>query len=234
MLDIKNLYVNYGHIKVLHDLNINIKTNETVALIGSNGAGKTTLMNTISGIKEISEGNITYKDTDITNFTPKQRVEYAMAHVPEGRAIFKGQSVAVNLELGAYRLSDSNQIKRNFDFAYSTFPILYEKRNLLSGNLSGGQQQMLAIARALMSNPDLLLLDEPSMGLAPIIIEEIFKFIEKLKKTQLTIFLVEQNSNFALSVSDKAYIIENGKIVLSGESSELLKNPKVKEAYLGI
>lgn len=235
VLTISNLDCNYGHIKVLKDINIQINKSEIIALIGANGAGKTTLMKTISGLKEQDSGNLLYKENiDISQMPPEKRVKLGIAQVPEGRELFKSLSVKDNLMLGAYVRRDEKGIKEDLDFVYEKFPILYEKKELISGNLSGGQQQMLAIGRALMSKPDLLLMDEPSMGLAPVIVEEIFAFIEELKKLRLTVFLVEQNSFFALSISDRGYVLENGKIVLSDLSSNLIKDQRVKQAYLGM
>ena len=235
VLNINNLDCNYGNIHVLEDININIHKGEIVALIGANGAGKTTLMRTISGLKKQNKGSIIYKDNiDITKTAAEKRVKLGIAQVPEGRELFKSLSVYDNLMLGAYIRKDKKEIAKDLDFVYDKFPILLEKKDIISGNLSGGQQQMLAIGRALMSKPDLLLMDEPSMGLAPVIIEEIFAFIEELKKLHMTIFLVEQNSYFALSISNHAYVLENGKIVLSGNSKDLIKDKRVKEAYLGM
>lgn len=235
VLNISSLDCNYGHIEVLKDINIQINKSEIIALIGANGAGKTTLMKTISGLKEQNKGNLLYKENiDISLMPPEKRVKLGIAQVPEGRELFKTLSVKDNLMLGAYVRRDEEGIKDDLDFVYEKFPILYEKKELISGNLSGGQQQMLAIGRALMSKPDLLLMDEPSMGLAPVIVEEIFAFIEELKKLRLTVFLVEQNSFFALSISDRGYVLENGKIVLSDLSSNLIKDERVKEAYLGM
>jgi branched-chain amino acid transport system ATP-binding protein len=235
VLEIKNLDCNYGHIHVLQNINLNVKRGEIVALIGANGAGKTTLMRTISGLKEQDKGDIIFKENiTITNTEPERRVKLGIAQVPEGRELFKSLSVEDNLMLGAYTRNDKEEIVKDLAFVYEKFPILLEKKNLISGNLSGGQQQMLAIGRALMSKPDLLLMDEPSMGLAPVIVEEIFAFIEELKKLHMTVFLVEQNSYFALTISDRAYVMENGEIVLSGNSSDLIKDPRVKEAYLGM
>lgn len=235
VLEIKNLDCNYGHIHVLQNINLNVKRGEIVALIGANGAGKTTLMRTISGLKEQDKGDIIFKENiTITNTEPEKRVKLGIAQVPEGRELFKSLTVEDNLMLGAYTRNDKEEISKDLAFVYEKFPILLEKKNLISGNLSGGQQQMLAIGRALMSKPDLLLMDEPSMGLAPVIVEEIFAFIEELKKLHMTVFLVEQNSYFALTISDRAYVMENGEIVLSGNSSDLIKDPRVKEAYLGM
>lgn len=235
VLSISNLDCNYGHIKVLKDINLQINKSEIIALIGANGAGKTTLMKTISGLKEQDSGNLLYKENiDISQMPAEKRVKLGIAQVPEGRELFKSLSVKDNLMLGAYVRRDEKGIKEDLDFVYEKFPILYEKKELISGNLSGGQQQMLAIGRALMSKPDLLLMDEPSMGLAPVIVEEIFAFIEELKKLRLTVFLVEQNSFFALSISDRGYVLENGKIVLSDLSSNLIKDERVKQAYLGM
>lgn len=235
LLNITNLDCHYGNIHVLQDINLDIHKGEIVALIGANGAGKTTLMKTISGLKEQNRGTITYKDNiTITKIAPEKRVKLGIAQVPEGRELFKSLSVFDNLMLGAYTRDDKEAIKKDLSFVYEKFPILLEKKEIISGNLSGGQQQMLAIGRALMSKPDLLLMDEPSMGLAPVIVEEIFAFIEELKKIHMTVFLVEQNSYFALSISNYAYVLENGKIVLSGKSEDLIKDPRVKEAYLGM
>lgn len=235
VLEIKKLECHYGNIQVLHDIDIEVKKGEIVALIGANGAGKTTLMRTISGLKEQNGGSITFKDNiDITKMMPEKRVKLGIAQVPEGRELFKTLSVEDNLMLGAFTKDDQSQIKESLEFVYEKFPILLEKKEIISGNLSGGQQQMLAIGRALMSKPDLLLMDEPSMGLAPVIVEEIFAFIEELKKLHMTVFLVEQNSFFALNISNRAYVLENGKVVLSGDSSDLIKDDRVKEAYLGM
>lgn len=235
VLEIKNLDCHYGHIHVLQNINLDVRKGEIVALIGANGAGKTTLMRTISGLKEQNKGEIIFKENiTITDTEAEKRVKLGIAQVPEGRELFKSLSVEDNLMLGAYTREDKDGIKKDLEFVYEKFPILYEKRNLISGNLSGGQQQMLAIGRALMSKPDLLLMDEPSMGLAPVIVEEIFAFIEELKKLHMTVFLVEQNSYFALTISDRAYVLENGEIVLSGNSCDLIKDPRVKEAYLGM
>ncbi len=235
VLEIKKLDCHYGNIHVLQDINLNVKRGEIIALIGANGAGKTTLMRTISGLKEQNKGDIMFKENiDITDAAPEKRVKLGIAQVPEGRELFKSLSVEDNLLLGSYTRNDKEEIKKDLEFVYEKFPILYEKKDLVSGNLSGGQQQMLAIGRALMSKPDLLLMDEPSMGLAPVIVEEIFAFIEELKKLHMTVFLVEQNSYFALTISDRAYVLENGEIVLSGDSKDLIKDPRVKEAYLGM
>jgi len=235
VLNIEKLDCHYGHIHVLQNINLEVHKGEIVALIGANGAGKTTLMRTISGLKEQNKGEITYKDNiTITDTAPEKRVKLGIAQVPEGRELFKSLTVEDNLMLGAFTRDDKDGIQKDLDFVYEKFPILLEKKDLPSGNLSGGQQQMLAIGRALMSKPDLLLMDEPSMGLAPVIVEEIFAFIEELKKLHMTVFLVEQNSYFALTISDRAYVLENGEIVLSGNSADLVKDPRVKEAYLGM
>ncbi len=235
ILNIKKLDCHYGHIHVLQNINLEVHKGEIIALIGANGAGKTTLMKTISGLKEQNKGEIIYKENiPISDASPEKRVKLGIAQVPEGRELFKSLSVEDNLMLGAYVRNDKEGIKKDLDFVYEKFPILKEKKDLLAGTLSGGQQQMLAIGRALMSKPDLLLMDEPSMGLAPVIVEEIFAFIEELKKLHMTVFLVEQNSYFALTISNRAYVLENGEIVLSGESKDLLKDPRVKEAYLGM
>lgn len=235
VLEVESLDCNYGNIHVLQNINLEVHRGEIVALIGANGAGKTTLMRTISGLKEQTKGKIVFKDNiSISNSEPEKRVKLGIAQVPEGRELFKSLTVEDNLMLGAYTRNDNDEVKKDLEFVYDKFPILYEKKDIISGNLSGGQQQMLAIGRALMSKPDLLLMDEPSMGLAPVIVEEIFAFIEELKKLHMTVFLVEQNSYFALTISDRAYVLENGEIVLNGDSKDLVKDPRVKEAYLGM
>ncbi len=235
LLKLSKLDCHYGNIHVLQDINLEVKKGEIVALIGANGAGKTTLMKTISGLKEQNKGEIIFKDNiHITNTPAHKRVQLGIAQVPEGRELFKSLSVKDNLMLGAYTRNNKKEIEKDLNFVYEKFPILFEKKDLSSGTLSGGQQQMLAIGRALMSKPDLLLMDEPSMGLAPVIVEEIFSFIEELKKINMTVFLVEQNSYFALTISNRAYVLENGQIVLSGDSKKLLDDPRVKEAYLGM
>jgi len=232
ILNIENLSCYYGKIRALEELSLSIDEGETVALIGANGAGKTTLLRTISGLNPSKEGSISYNGEDITTLSSDMRVRSGIAQVPEGRGLFSILSVEDNLMLGAYTRGDAN-IKSDLDSIYSRFPILKEKKDEYAGTLSGGQQQMVAVGRALMSRPKLLLLDEPSMGLAPIIVDDIFAVIEELRRGGTTIFIVEQNAFLALKHSDRAYVLENGKVVSSGKSSDLLSDDSIKEAYLG-
>ena len=232
MLKIENLSCNYKQIIALSDVNLHINRGEIVSLIGANGAGKTTLLRAISGLKKINSGKIIYENKDITKLESHDVAKLAIAQIPEGRGLFSILSVEENLRLGAYT-RDDNEIENDIEKLYTMFPILKEKYKQYAGTLSGGQQQMVAVGRALMSKPKLLLLDEPSMGLAPIIVEEIFATIRKLRDEGTTIFVVEQNAFLALSTTDRAYVLENGKIVMSGKSLELLNDERVKEAYLG-
>ena len=232
ILAIENLYCNYNQIIALQDISIKIQKNSIVALVGANGAGKTTLLKTISDLHSPKKGQIFFNNQNITKLKSNKRVKLGIAHVPEGRGLFTTMNVEENILLGAYSRSDK-EIKDDIKNIYKQFPILEEKKKEYAGTLSGGQQQMVAVARALMSRPKLLLLDEPSMGLAPIIVEEIFATIKKLKNLGTTVFLVEQNANLALKISDYAYVLENGKIALRGDSDKLLNDQKVKEAYLG-
>ena len=233
LLKIKNLSFSYGQILALKDINIEVKKGEIVALIGANGAGKTTLLKVLSAIEMHKIGNIIFKGEDISKTNSVVRVKKGIAQVPEGRGLFNILSIEDNLLMGAY-LRDDKEIENDIEFIYELFPVLREKKDHYAGTLSGGQQQMLALGRALMSRPELLLLDEPSMGLAPIIVDDIFEVIENLRKKGTTIFLVEQNAYLALEISDRAYVLENGEIVMSGNSSELIDDKKVKEAYLGM
>ena len=233
ILKIENLSFSYNQIEALRDINLEVNQGEIVSLIGANGAGKTTLLKVISAIESVNRGRIYYKDSDITGKDSVYRVKNGIAQVPEGRGLFSVLSIEDNLLMGAYTRGDE-EIKEDLEYIYTLFPVLKEKRDHYAGTLSGGQQQMLAVGRALMSRPELLLLDEPSMGLAPIIVEDIFEVIENLKSKGTTIFLVEQNAYLALSVSDRAYVLENGSIVMSGDSKELIGDDKIKEAYLGM
>lgn len=232
ILKIENLCCNYNQIIALEDVSLDINKGEIVALIGANGAGKTTLLRTISGINKPKSGSITFNGEDITKHESEKRVKEGIAQVPEGRGLFSILSVEQNLKLGAYTRSD-DEIEEDLEKVYKRFPILKEKKDDYAGTLSGGQQQMVAVGRALMSRPTLLLLDEPSMGLAPIIVEEIFAVIKELRDAGTTVFVVEQNAFLALKSSDRAYVLENGHIALSGNSSDLLDDNRVKEAYLG-
>lgn len=232
MLKIKNLNVYYGAIHALKSINIEIREGEIVTLIGSNGAGKTSTLKAISGIIPCKSGTIEFEGKDITNAQPHKLVYAGIGHVPEGRRIFSELTVMENLELGAYTRKDK-EVKSDFEKVFEKFPRLKERRKQDAGTLSGGEQQMLAIGRALMSRPKLLLLDEPSMGLAPIVVRQIFSTIKEINKSGTTILLVEQNANMALSIADRAYVIETGQIVNSGAAEDIKQNEDVKKAYLG-
>ncbi len=233
ILKITNLNFSYNQIEALRDINIEVNRAEIVSLIGANGAGKSTLLKVISAIEEAKNGNIYYKGKDITKKDSVYRVKEGIAQVPEGRGLFSILSIEDNLLMGAYVRTDG-EVKEDLEYIYTLFPVLKEKKDHYAGTLSGGQQQMLAVGRALMSRPELLLLDEPSMGLAPIIVEDIFEVLQTLQSRGTTVFLVEQNAYLALSVSDRAYVLENGSIVMSGDSKELIGDDKIKEAYLGM
>lgn len=235
MLEIKDLQVNYGVIPALRGITLNIRQGEVVALIGANGAGKTTALRTISGLKRPVSGSITFDGEDLTTVPPYKIVGKGIVQAPEGRGIFPNLSVMENLYIGAYLRKDKVEIEKDAQWAYSIFPRLYERKKQSAGTLSGGELQMLAIARALMMKPKLLLLDEPSMGLSPIMVNEIFHTIKILNtENAVTVLLVEQNAKKALEVSHRAYVLETGTITIEGRSSELLKNSDVKKAYLGI
>ena len=233
MLTVENLASRYGRIEVLHGVSLNVEAGEIVTLVGSNGAGKTTLLRAISGVQPISAGTIRFAGHTIDGLQAHHRVARGIAQVPEGRQVFAPLSVEDNLQLGAFTRTDK-EIRVDLDHVYSTFPALAERRTTVAGALSGGQQQMLVIGRALMARPKLVLLDEPSMGLSPILVEQIFSIINGLKARGLTILLVEQNANAALAIADRGYVIETGRIVMSGLGSELLNDPRVRNAYLGI
>ena len=234
LLAVDKLTSQYGRIQALRGVSIEVRQGQLVALVGANGAGKTTLLRAISGVQKISGGDVRFAKQDITHLRPDQRVRLGICQVPEGRQVFGPLSVEDNLRLGAYTRRDKESIKEDMEQMYAMFPILKQKFRQAAGTLSGGQQQMLAMARALMGRPKLLLLDEPSMGLAPLLIQEIFNAILSLREQGKTVFLVEQNAQAALSIADRAYVIETGEIVLSGSGSELLDNEQVRSAYLGI
>lgn len=234
MLSIKGLVTSYGQIEVLHDVDIHINSGEIVSLVGANGAGKSTLLMTISGLQPTDRGAITFEGKDLGKVSSDQRVANGIVQVPEGRQVFKDLSVHDNLLLGAYTRGKTPEVMDDLERMYTKFPILRQKRHNLAGELSGGQQQMLAMGRALMAKPRLLLLDEPSMGLAPLIIEEIFNIVKELKEEGITVFLVEQNASQALALADRGYVLETGKVVIEGTGRELLSNEKVREAYLGM
>jgi branched-chain amino acid transport system ATP-binding protein len=233
VLEITGLKAGYGRIEALHGIDLRIRDGQLVALVGANGAGKTTLLKTISGVIRSQSGQIRLHAQDITVLSPDRRVRLGISQVPEGRQVFGGLSVEDNLRLGAYTRSDAER-GDDMEKMYLLFPILKQKRLLMAGMLSGGQQQMLAMARALMSRPKILLLDEPSMGLAPLLVQEIFEVIEGLKKQGIPILLVEQNAHAALSIADYGYVLETGNIVTAGPGKTLLKDDKVREAYLGM
>lgn len=233
MLEIHDLNVHYGAIHALKGISFHLDEGEIVALIGTNGAGKSTTLNTISGLLQPSEGNFLFRGEDITAVPPQDIVKMGIIQVPEGRKIFARMTVLENLEMGAYTFNDRDQIEADIERAFSQFPRLKERQKQLGGTLSGGEQQMLAMARALMARPRLLLMDEPSMGLAPILVEQVFDIIREINDSGTTVLLVEQNAQMALSIADRGYVLETGKIVLNGTGDELLLNPQVKEAYLG-
>ncbi len=233
MLEISDLSVNYGGIKALQQVSLRVEKGEIVTLIGANGAGKTTTLKTISRILTAKTGRIIYQGQDITHLPPHEIVKRGIAHSPEGRRILARQTVLTNLQLGAYTRSDRLGVKSDIEEQWQLFPRLSERREQLAGTLSGGEQQMLAIARALMSRPKLLLLDEPSLGLAPQIVREIFSIIRKLNESGVTILLVEQNANLALETANRGYVLEAGRLTIAGEAGDLLRDERVKQAYLG-
>jgi branched-chain amino acid transport system ATP-binding protein len=233
MLEISDLSVNYGGIKALQQVSLRVETGEIVTLIGANGAGKTTTLKTISRILTAKTGRIIYQGQDITHLPPHEIVKRGIAHSPEGRRILARQTVLTNLQLGAYTRSDRLGVKSDIEEQWQLFPRLSERREQLAGTLSGGEQQMLAIARALMSRPKLLLLDEPSLGLAPQIVREIFSIIRQLNESGVTILLVEQNANLALETANRGYVLAAGRLTIAGEAGDLLRDERVKQAYLG-
>ncbi len=233
LLEVKNLTVSYGAIKALHDISFSVEDKEVITLIGSNGAGKTTTLHAVSNILKKDAGSVFFDGEDITDCAPDKIVERRLIQVPEGRRIFQNLSVRENLELGAYLRRDKAEIRRDTEKVFELFPRLKERLKQNAGTLSGGEQQMLAMGRALMASPKLLLLDEPSMGLAPILVDEIFSIIKKISAEGTTILLVEQNAYKALSVADRAYILETGTISKSGKAADLAADPAVKAAYLG-
>ncbi|MPW26694.1 ATP-binding cassette domain-containing protein [Alkalibaculum sp. M08DMB] len=234
MLQVENLNVHYGKIHAIKGISFDVKQGEIVSLIGANGAGKTTILHTVSKMIKPSSGSITFKGQNMSNVVPQKMVEMGMAHVPEGRRVFSQMTVQENLEMGAYsRKKNKVEFESDLDEIFTRFPRLKERRKQHAGTLSGGEQQMLAIGRALMSRPEVLLLDEPSMGLAPILVDQIFNIIESINKSGTTILLVEQNANRALHISNRAYVLETGKIVMQGLAKDLIENDDIKKAYLG-
>ncbi|GAB6886750.1 ABC transporter ATP-binding protein [Desulfothermus okinawensis JCM 13304] len=233
MLEIKNLHVKYGNIEAIHGIDIKVEKGEIVTILGANGAGKSTTLMTISGLIKPSEGTIIFDGVDITTTPGDKIVEMGISQVPEGRRLFGTLTVEENLELGAFTIKDKKVVEKNKEWSYSLFPRLKERRKQLAGTLSGGEQQMLAIARGLMSNPRLLLMDEPSLGLAPILVKSIFETIKTINETGVTVLLVEQNAKAALKLAMRGYVMEVGNIVLEDKASNLLTNPQVRRAYLG-
>lgn len=233
MLEVKNLSVHYGMIQAVRNVDFKVNEGEIVSLIGANGAGKSTILKTLSGLIHPSEGEIVYLGENITSTSAKKIVEKGLVQVPEGRHVFPGLTVKENLELGAFLRKDKEGVQKDMEDVFERFPILKERKDQDAQTLSGGEQQMLAMGRALMSRPKLLLLDEPSMGLAPIFIREIFKIIQEIQKTGTTVLLIEQNAKMALSISNRAYVLETGSVVLSGTGQELLESDEIQKAYLG-
>lgn len=231
MLEVKNLAVSYGAVKAIHGVSLEVHDGEVVSLIGANGAGKTTILRTISGLKKADQGEIRFDGTDLRKMEPSKIITLKLAHVPEGRHIFPQMTVEENLEMGAY--TDGKDMEANLEDVFGRFKRLKERRKQLAGTLSGGEQQMLAVGRALMAKPKMILMDEPSMGLSPLLVKEIFSIIKEVNKKGITILLVEQNAKMALSISNRAYVMETGKITISGKAGELLTDDRVKKAYLG-
>jgi branched-chain amino acid transport system ATP-binding protein len=233
MLKVDQIDVYYGNIQALKGVSLDVQEGEIVTLIGANGAGKSTLLKTLSGLLKPKAGSIQYLDKTISGKAVQEIVKSGISHVPEGRRVFANMSVEENLDLGAYLRKDSKEIRKDLQKVFELFPRLHERRKQLSGTLSGGEQQMLAMGRAIMARPKLLLLDEPSMGLAPLFVKTIFQIIEEINRNGTTILLVEQNANMALSIANRAYVIETGRVVISGTAEELEASEQVKLAYLG-
>ena len=233
MLEVKDLQVYYGVIQALKGVSFEVNQGDVIALSGANGAGKTTTLHTLTGLLPAKQGSIIFEGVDITKVPAHKIVEMGIAHVPEGRRVFSQLSVYENLKMGAYTRKDKKEIAENLENVYKRFPRLEERKNQRAGTLSGGEQQMLAMGRALMSNPKMIVMDEPSMGLSPIFVNEIFDIIEKVSASGTTVLLVEQNAKKALSIADRAYVLETGKIVLSGDAKKLMNDDSIKKAYLG-
>ena len=233
MLEVKNLSVSYGAIEAVKDISFTVNDGEIVSLIGANGAGKTTTLHTITGLVPAKSGSVMYNGVDLLKTHNNKIVTLGMAHIPEGRHVFTRMSVEENLEMGAFSLKDQSDLKKDLDMVYGLFPRLKERRNQKAGTLSGGEQQMLAMGRALMSHPKTILMDEPSMGLSPKLVKEIFSIIRKLHEQGITILLVEQNAKMALSIANRAYVLETGKVLMEGNAHELMDNDEVRKAYLG-
>ena len=233
MLEVKELSVSYGAVEALRGVSLSVKSGEIVSLIGANGAGKTTALHAITGLTPIKGGSVIYDGHDLRKIAPSKIVTMGIAHVPEGRQVFTRMTVAENLLMGAYFRRDKLHMSKDLDVVYERFPRLKERAKQLAGTLSGGEQQMLAMGRSMMSNPKLVVMDEPSMGLSPLLVDEVFDIIKTMHSAGITILLVEQNARMALSISDRAYVLENGLISMAGPARELLNDPKVRKAYLG-
>ncbi|NLJ96823.1 MAG: ABC transporter ATP-binding protein [Clostridiales bacterium] len=233
MLEVKDLQVYYGVIQAIKNVSFNVEEGEIIALIGANGAGKTTILQTISGLIPAKNGEVIYEGVNLQKIPSHKIVAMGLAHVPEGRRVFSQLSVYENLLMGAYTRNDKNEVEDSLHHVFKSFPRLEERKKQMAGTLSGGEQQMLAMGRALMSKPKIVLLDEPSMGLSPILVEEVFDIIQSINKAGTTVLLVEQNAKKALSIADRAYVLETGNIVLEGDAKELMNNESVKKAYLG-
>ena len=235
MLKVENLNVHYGVIHAIEDVSVEVNDGEIVTLIGANGAGKTTILHTITGLKKATSGKVVYDDVDLLKEEPSKIITHGVAHVPEGRHVFVDMTVRENIEMGAYMFSkkDKDKIISRMDDVFLKFPRLKERQSQLAGTLSGGEQQMLAVGRALMADPKIILMDEPSMGLSPLLVQEIFAIIKEVNQQGITVLLVEQNAKMALKVANRAYVLETGKIKLSGDADELLHNDEVRKAYLG-
>lgn len=233
LLEIKDLEVSYGIIKAIKGISFDVNEGEVIALIGANGAGKTTILHTITGLITAERGIVQFEGKEITKVPAHKIVGMGMAHVPEGRRVFANLTVLQNLKMGAYTRKDKNEIEQTLETVYTRFPRLKERQNQMAGTLSGGEQQMLAMGRALMSHPKIILMDEPSMGLSPIFVNEIFDIIQSVSASGTTVLLVEQNARKALSIADRAYVLETGNVVLEGKADELLHNDAIKKAYLG-
>ena len=233
MLSVNNLQVHYGMIQAIKDVSFEVNEGEVIALIGANGAGKTTILHTVSGLLQPTKGSVIFEGQDITKVPAHKIVSLGMAHVPEGRRVFAQLTVLENLKLGAYTRKDKNEMEETLKMIYKRFPRLEERKNQVAGTLSGGEQQMLAMGRALMSHPKIILMDEPSMGLSPIFVEEVFKIIRDISAEGVTVLLVEQNAKKALNIADRASVLETGNIILQGDAKKLMNDESVKKAYLG-
>lgn len=234
MLQVRNVQAFYGNIRALDDVSLRVPVGKIVTLLGSNGAGKTTMLRVIAGLLRCPKGEVEFQGERIERLEPEERVRRGMSLVPEGRELFPKMTVAENLELGAYLRKDRDETKKDLGMVFDLFPVLYERRTQKAGTLSGGEQQMLAIGRALMSKPKLLMLDEPSLGLAPFLVDKIAEVIVRIREGGVTVLLVEQNAGIALSISDQGYVLETGEIVLAGEAQDLMKNEMVRRSYLGM